>query len=142
MERKTLRNILHDVLSTPGDDDLPGLDELSGLIHRQVPDDDGIFVLEGETEGDCIPAPHGGCRKPATHYLSETTLDDLGAARAKLAAMLAPNLGENPSKSDIVDQALQIVLDEFAAKGMDSTLVQKIMIIAGKKDSSEGSGRP
>ena len=138
VERKTLRNVLDEVLSSVDEQDVPGLEGLSELIHRQLPTGSQgkePFALYDETscnEEDSAAAKAEASRRKANLYLSETTLDDLGTARAKLGAMLNDKLGQRPSNSDIVDKALQIVLNEFSEKGMDSTLVQKILTIRKK----------
>ncbi len=137
VERKTLRNVLDEVLSSVDEQDVPGLEGLSELIHRQLPTGSQgkeQFALYDEsscTEEDSAAKAEASRRK-ANLYLSETTLDDLGTARARLGAMLNDKLGQRPSNSDIVDKALQIVLNEFSEKGMDSTLVQKILTIRKK----------
>lgn len=138
VERKTLRNVLDEVLSSVDQDDVPGLEGLSALIHRELPAQGGKeqFALfdesttpEVESSSDAAPVD---MRRKAALYLSEATLDDLGVARARLNSMLNDKLGRKPSDSDIVDKALQIVLDEFSEKGMDSTLVQRILTIRSK----------
>ena len=135
VERKTLRNVLDEVLSSVDQEDVPGLEGLSTLIHRELPQggkeqfalfDDSPPPDVNDTE-ESIDA-----RRKAALYLSEATLDDLGIAREKLGAMLNDKLGEQPTSSDIVDKALQIVLNEFSEKGMDSTLVQKILTLKKK----------
>lgn len=152
VERKTLRNVLDEVLSSVDDKDAPGLEGLSALIHRQLPQggekllsiyDDSSDSTPGSTLEDTaggetfvpseeIPGSPAPGRRKATHYLSEKTLDDLGWARSRLGRMLTDKLGESPSNSEIVDKALKIVLDDFQQKGMDSTLVQKILAIGSK----------
>jgi len=136
VERKTLRNVLDEVLSSVDQDDVPGLEGLSALIHRQLPQGgkETFAIFDDSRESADAPpsSKQADLRRKAALYLSETTLDDLGTARARLGRMLNDKLGQQPTNSDIVDKALQIVLDEFSQKGMDSTLVQKILTIHKK----------
>lgn len=137
VERKTLRNVLDEVLSSADEQDVPGLEGLSELIHRQLPTGsqgkEQFSLYDDSPDADASQASQDeAARREANLYLSEATLDDLGTARARLGAMLNDKLGQRPSNSDIVDKALQIVLNEFSEKGMDSTLVQKILTIRKK----------
>ncbi len=135
-DHKALRNLLDEILDSGEDEDVPGLEELSMLIYRRLPH--GHAALDAPHDAASQSPPEGQeerdstGRIKATHYLYETTLEDLAIARAKLAAMLSKRTGQHPSRSDIVDEALQIVLDEFAEKGMDSTLVRRIIAFTKK----------
>jgi hypothetical protein len=61
-------------------------------------------------------------KKSNTYYLTEDTFWRLDEAKAKLRRMS----GENISKSDIIEWALVIALDELDQRGEDSYLAIKI----------------
>ncbi len=142
MERKTVRNVLEEVLKATDEDVIPGIEALGSLIHRQLPceegmqlDDGGNFVIIDDDD-DCQverPAPAPRTRAHATHALSLETLEGLSLARERLGALLATKVGQHVTRSEIVDQALRIVLEDFENKGLDSTLVRKILTVTRNK---------
>ncbi len=140
VERKTIRNVLDEVLKAADEDVIPGIEALGSLIHRQLPreegvqlDDDGNFVIVDDADHDVMEVEPSGNLAHATHVFSLETLEDLGLARERLGEMLASKVGQDVTRSEIVDQALRIVLEDFESKGMDSTLVRKILTVTRNK---------
>lgn len=140
VERKTVRNVLEEVLKAADENVIPGIEALGSLIHRQLPceegmqlDDGGNFVIIDD-EDDCqVEQPAPAPLAHATHALSLETLEGLSLARERLGALLATKVGQNVTRSEIVDQALRIVLEDFENKGLDSTLVRKILTVTRNK---------
>lgn len=139
VERNSIRDVLEDVLTQAVEDHRTGFEGLSELIYRSAPMQDaapGDMTPQGAPDKPGVHKAGQGVRttprRKATHLISEQNLDSLGAARSKIARLLEDRLGDRPSRSDIVDKALEIVLDEFNKKGLDSTLVQKILTLSQK----------
>lgn len=139
VERKTVRNVLEEVLKAADEDVIPGIEALGSLIHRQLPCDEGMQLDDGGNfviidDDDCqVERPAPTALAHATHALSLETLEGLSLARERLGALLATKVGQHVTRSEIVDQALRIVLEDFEIKGMDSTLVRKILTVTRNK---------
>ncbi len=140
VDRKSIRNVLDEVLSSEDEKNIPGIEALSTLINRRLPSGkatqriiaDNFIILDDDDDVLSETEEQAKIRKSATHMLLEETLEDLGAARKRLGDMLANKIEYGVTRSEIVDQALQIVLEEFQDKGLDSTLVQKILKVSDK----------
>jgi hypothetical protein len=140
VERKTVRNVLEEVLKAADEDVIPGIEALGSLINRQLPreegtrlDDGGNFVIIDDEDDGQVEQPASGFLTHATHMLPLETLEGLGLARERLGELLANKIGQHVTRSEIVDQALRIVLEDFETKGMDSTLVRKILTVTRNK---------
>jgi len=66
-------------------------------------------------------------KKKTTHYLSEEVLENLDSAIKDIRSLLPENLRSKVSKSQIVNQALALLLKEFEVKGEKSKLVHNII---------------
>lgn len=123
-EDKEKKDILKDVLSGLSEDPIPGIEELTELIYRAIPEETRASELEKLRSKISKPKK---LKKKTTHYLSEDIFETLGETREKLVEMLSELPTMRISKSRIVNQALEMILKEFHEKGEDSRLVKKIL---------------
>ncbi len=123
-EDKEKKDILKDVLSGLSEDPIPGIEELTELIYRAIPEETRASELEKLRTKVFKPKK---LKKKTTHYLSEDIFETLGETREKLIEMLSELPTMRISKSRIVNQALEMILKEFHEKGEDSRLVKKIL---------------
>lgn len=123
-EDKEKKDILKDVLSGLSEDPIPGIEELTELIYRAIPEKTRASELEKLRTKVFKPKK---LKKKTTHYLSEDIFETLGETREKLMEMLSEIPTMRISKSRIVNQALEMILKEFHEKGEDSRLVKKIL---------------
>ena len=129
------QDVLGDILTGALEDAASELDGLSEVIHRSFgvqakpqtqPDPEP--VSESHLGPPSVaPAASGSRKKKTTHYLSEETVDVLDSVRGEIRKLLVPKLQSRVSKSEIVDHALRIVLEEFGKKGKSSVLVEEIL---------------
>ncbi len=127
---KKERNVLDDIFSLKNPSG-PTNDPLADIIYR-------AFQLESEQlpesdEKSLTKTPSKPATRKATHYLREEVLADLVDAKARIAEMFDLESGKGISKSDIINQALLIVLREFEEKGERSLLAEKIKHVLHKK---------
>ena len=66
-------------------------------------------------------------KKKTTHYLSKEVFDSLDSARNEIRTLVPDNLRSNITRSQIVDQALILILKDYKKKGKNSKLVRSIM---------------
>ena len=66
-------------------------------------------------------------KRKTTHYLSEEIFENLDSVQKKIRSIVPENLKSKVSKSEIVNQALVLILKEFETKGEDSKLVRNII---------------
>lgn len=123
-EDKEKKDILKDVLSGLSEDPILGIEELTELIYRAIPEETRASELEKLRTKVFKPKK---LKKKTTHYLSEDIFETLGETREKLIEMLSELPTMRISKSRIVNQALEMILKEFHEKGEDSRLVKKIL---------------
>lgn len=139
-EKKKTRDIMMDILDESGaqrrsEDDAPGLKE---LIYRSFEAIEAMGVTKDEQDEELTaheepvidiedfvfeldaPAPE----RP--EYISEEVDEELETVRERLHELLAKANIDNISKSQIIDQALRIVLAEFNQRGVHSVLVHKL----------------
>lgn len=108
--------------------ELDGLESLIYRSYRSEPSEDIELELPLE-EAEVVRKP----RRRATHYISEDVYAELGLVKDKIANLFADDHRHRISRSDVVNQALRIVLEEFEAKGLDSPLVGKVLGAVKKK---------
>ncbi|MBW1954201.1 MAG: hypothetical protein JRI76_06435 [Deltaproteobacteria bacterium] len=123
-EDKEKKDILKEVLSGLSEDPIPGIEELTELIYRAIPEETRASELEKLHTKFFKPKK---LKKKTTHYLSEDIFETLGETREKLIEMLSEIPTMRISKSRIVNQALEMILKEFHEKGEKSRLVKKIL---------------
>ncbi|MEW5909469.1 MAG: hypothetical protein AB1659_06705, partial [Thermodesulfobacteriota bacterium] len=121
-EKEQREDILKEILSGPQNETVLGLEELRRLIYQvSIPEKTPV-----------TPARKGPSEKPrskkkkTTHYLSEQTFINLEEVKQKLKLMLPDDKKTKVSKSRIVNDALELILKEFVAKGEESFLMKKI----------------
>jgi len=126
-KRDVLGNLLQD--SPPGGA-IPGLDELTLLIERysrplitqeKVPPSPRKPALQGKKK------KKSSVKTKATHYLTREVFKDLGAANHFLRGLLPTGSKLLATKSNIVNYAVKMLLDDFESKGEKSELVKKLL---------------
>ncbi len=66
-------------------------------------------------------------KKKTTHYISEEVFENLECVKKEIRSIIPENLRSRVTKSQIVNQALTIILKEFEARGKNSRLVRNIV---------------
>lgn len=66
-------------------------------------------------------------KKKTTHYLSEEVFGDLDNLKNDIRSIVPDNLRSKISKSQIINQALILIMKEFETKGKKSRLVRDII---------------
>lgn len=66
-------------------------------------------------------------QKKATHYLSQEVYNNLDKAQVTIRTLVPEHLQSRISRSYIVNLSLDIILQEFKAKGKNSKLMHNIM---------------
>ena len=69
-----------------------------------------------------------GAKRKTTYYLSEEIFANLERIQGDLRAIVPEETRTRISKSQIVNQALTMILQDFKAKGDESRLVRNIML--------------
>ncbi len=62
-----------------------------------------------------------------THYLSQEVSENLNMAQMTIRSLMPEDLQFKISKSEIVNQSLAMILQEFAIKGKNSRLIRTLM---------------
>ncbi|MCK9295276.1 MAG: hypothetical protein M0P70_09350 [Desulfobulbaceae bacterium] len=127
-KRDVLGNLLQDSHPTGA---IPGLDELTMLIERYS---QPLLKQEKVPPSPRRPAVPSKKNKKeslvktkATHYLTKEVFKDLGAANHFLRGLLPTGSKLLATKSNIVNYAVKMLLDDFESKGEESELVKKLL---------------
>lgn len=123
------KDILDDILSSPPDESAPGLEGLAAIIHRSYRVESSMAEQRRSSSAHSVRPP----KRRATHYISEDVFAELGLVKEKIADLFADDCRHRISRSDVVNQALRVVLEEFEIKGLDSPLVAKIISAVKRK---------
>ncbi|MBU4260762.1 MAG: hypothetical protein KKC76_02640 [Proteobacteria bacterium] len=132
-KRDVLGNLLQDSHPTGA---IPGLDELTMLIElysqpllkqEKVPPSPRKPVVPSKKK-----KKQPSVKTKATHYLTREVFKDLGAANHFLRGLLPTGSKLLATKSNIVNYAVKMLLDDFESKGEESELVKKLL-----KDNSK-----
>lgn len=124
------KDLLDEILGKAADETIAELDGLEGIIYRAYRKDQPQLEQQ-------LP-PQRKSRQPkrrTTHYLSEDVYAELGFVKDKIAELFLDDHRHKISRSDVVNQALRIVLEEFDAKGLESPLVGKVIRAVKRKAS-------
>lgn len=126
VSQKKTRDILDALLGKPLENTAPGTEELEKLIHQEPRNKPSP---EGKKRQGKTPARNTKNRgkKKTTHYLSGKVFQELSEAKQKINDLVPSPLKSRVSKSQIVNQALKMILDDFEQKGEKSTLVKQLL---------------
>ncbi len=126
VSQKKTRDILDALLGNPLDTAAPGTEELEKMIHQEARNKPSPLVKKRQGK---ISARKTKTRskKKTTHYLSGKVFQELGEAKQKINDLVPSPLKSRVSKSQIVNQALKMILDDFEQKGEKSTLVKQLL---------------
>jgi len=125
-------DIMDDLLKGIPEDLPEDLQTLALLIHRKS---EGKTAKPATKTGKTAPArkkARASMKKKTTHYLSREIFDVLDATKEKINTIMQEREKARVSKSGIVNQALKMILKDFAEKGEKSPLIQEILKSAGK----------
>lgn len=147
-EKKMRQDILEELLRGTKFDQIPGLEELNDLVRRCASPDGSVDVSnkpsvahtrKGKTAKKLIsevsPEKTHKSRK-TTYYLAHEIFDTLDLTTEKIKEFVTNNFEGKVSKSSIVNQALQLILNDFDKRGAESALVKQLLKKKGKIDKS------
>ena len=127
-KRDVLGNLLQD--SHPNGA-IPGLDELTMLIERYSQPLIKQEKIPPSPRRPAVPSKkhkkESLVKTKATHYLTKEVFKDLGAANHFLRGLLPTGSKLLATKSNIVNYAVKMLLDDFESKGEESELVKKLL---------------
>ncbi len=120
-------DILGAILNDSHTGAIRGIDELSKLIyasHQDPPLKDVTQTLLGQKKKRTLSRKH---KHKTTHYLTEEVFGNLGDAKADIREFLPAASKSKATKSGIIESAINVVLQEFEAKGKDSALIKELL---------------
>ncbi len=130
LSKRKKRDILSELLVGETSEGLVSKKELSALhkligntqqvnsIHKKLPD---------KTKKIAVRKKKKEAKRKTTHYLSEEIFENLDSVQKKIRSIVPEKLRSKVSKSQIVNQALTLILKEFEARGENSRLVRNII---------------
>lgn len=133
--QKKRGDILGDLFNSPGEEKAPGTDELEKLIHRGSKKKAPAGDKDERKNSSARKKKSGGVKK-ATHYLSGEIFWELDEAKEKINQLVSLPRQPRVSKSQIVNQALKMLLDDFEQKKEKSALIKQLLKDA--PDTGEG----
>ena len=127
-QKKGIDNdVLGDLLRGGGDTEFASeLDALDALITQT-----GAIIKSPSTTEKKKPSsqqrtPTKG-KKKSTYYVTEETFAHLDKAKVKIKQQVPATFKKHISKSQIINQALGMILRDFEIKGDDSLLMKRLM---------------
>jgi hypothetical protein len=124
--QKKRGDILEDLFNSPGEEKAPGTDELEKLIHCESKKKGSAEGKERRKNSSAGGKKSSG-KKKSTHYLSGEIFWELDEAKQKINDLVSLPLRARVSKSQIVNQALKMLLDDFEQKKEKSALIRQLM---------------
>ena len=108
---------------------VPGLEELDALIHSCM----APKTARSQEKRNLLPLKpkNVSSKKKSTHYLREDVFDGLTQAKQILMRLLPEGAKKRASKSNLVNCAVNKLLQEIEDKGEDSPMLKAIL---GKKE--------
>ena len=128
-EKGKKRDILSDILNNVNEGAIEDLESLNAIIEAEGAGGSGTDKTEKNTSAKIARKRP---KKKTSHYLSKAVYEALDDAKTDLRDLL-PDLPESNvnkseiTKSNIVDIALKTILEEYKEKGLQSTLIQKLL---------------
>lgn len=119
------RDVLAEILDSVDEDVIEELDSLYEIIQvesaeHSAPDKSAKKKPPSKT------APKRS-KKKTSHYLTRAVYEELNNAKTDLRDFLPSLPKSNLTKSSIVNIALKTILKEYKEKGIESTLIQKLL---------------
>ncbi len=125
MQKKEKRDVLDDLFSGRHENELSEIQQLNELIFQDLPQ-----IVEEEKKREKKAAKErrtkSRTRKKSTHYLTPENFAQLSSARAKIRQKVPNGMKHKISKSQIVNEAIELVLQDLDAKGDKSILLEKL----------------
>jgi len=119
------RDILAEVLSGTQGDVEKGLKELFERIQLESEQS-----LPGNHKAKPSTVSKKESTKPkvkTTHYLTQKVFNELDEVKAEIRNLLPSVRINKVTKSNIVDFAIKLILEEYKTKGLKSTLIKKLL---------------
>ncbi|MEW6520730.1 MAG: hypothetical protein AB1461_15095 [Thermodesulfobacteriota bacterium] len=131
-KNKEKRDVLGNILqNAPPGGAIPGLEELTTLIERYsqplIKPEDIPSSPRRPALPDKKKIKDSGVKTKTTHYLTREVFKDLGAANNFLRGLLPTGSKLLATKSNIVNYAVKMLLEDFESKGEESELVKKLL---------------
>ena len=132
LSKRKKRDLLSDLLegrSTEGIISKKELNALNRLIEGGPANNPPAKIsAEPQKTKNGTAAKNKSCKakRKTTCYLTPETTENLDKALIAIRSQLPENLRSRVTKSEIINQALVVLLQEFAAKGKNSRLVRII----------------
>jgi len=127
MAAKDKHDIMDALLKGSSEDAAQETSSLARLIHRTGEKTSAKHPDGSASGADQKKNPGDESKKKSTHYLSGEIFADLDEAKDKINELVHQRLKSRVSKSQIVDQALRMILKEFEEKGEKSHLIKEIL---------------
>lgn len=130
LSKRKKRNVLSELLTGETSEGMISKKELKAL-HKLIGHASQINATPDKqsekTKKIAVRRKKKEAKRKTTHYLSEEIFENLASVQKEIRSMLPENLRAKVSKSEIVNQALTLILKEFEAKGENSKLVRNII---------------
>ncbi len=124
-EKNERKDVLAEILNSEQEDTLDELNLLHEIIQVESAEP-GVPERSGKQKAPS-KAPRDGSKKKTSHYLTSAVYEDLSNAKKDLRDFLPSLPKSNLTKSNIVNIALKTILKEYKEKGIESTLIQKLL---------------
>ena len=130
LSKRKKRDVLFELLTDQPTEGVISKKELNAL-KKLIGDIPQIKLTHGKqpekTKKIAVRKKKKEAKRKTTHYLSEEIFENLDSVQKKIRSIVPENLKSKVSKSEIVNQALVLILKEFETKGEDSKLVRNII---------------
>jgi len=130
LSKRKKRNVLSELLTGSSSEGIISKKELNAL-NKLIGDTPQTNSTPNKPSGKTktIPVRKKGkkAKRKTTHYLSEEVYESLGSVKNDIRTLLPENLRSKVSRSQIVNQALTLILKEFETKGEKSRLVRNLI---------------
>ena len=108
------------------------LDDLLEVIHNPFINDTSLYDYNINLEPDKKEPEKKNKRnrktkRKTTYYLSNEVFESLDRIKKEMQSIVPENMRSSVSKTQIVNQALTLILKEFDKKGKNSSLVRNII---------------
>ena len=130
LSKRKKRDVLLELLTGYPSEGMISKKELNSL-HKLISDTSSLNSIHNKqrekTKKRAVGKNKKETKKKPTHYLSEDVFENIESVNREIRALLPENLRSSLSDSQIINQALTLILNEFKAKGKKSNLVRNII---------------
>jgi hypothetical protein len=130
LSKRKKRDVLSELLNGNSSEGIIGNKELNA-INRVLVDTSQFDSIPKEqkvkTSKKSVKKRKKGTKRKTTHYLTEEVFENLDSAKKKIRTIVPEDLRTRVSKTQIVNRALMLILEEFETKGKNSKLVNYLL---------------